>query len=55
MGGPSLFICPLWTEGWNGQFRQMAVDGDSIGCPLLSIHFLETEGWDGWPAIDRTQ
>ena len=43
MRGPSLFICPLWTEGWNGHFRQMPVDGDSMGCPLLSIHSLERQ------------
>ena len=37
---PSLIIYPLCTEGWDGQLRQMPVHGDSMACPLLSIHLI---------------
>ena len=46
MGCPSLSICPLGTEGWDGQLAQRPVIGDSMGCPSLSICLLGTEGWD---------
>ena len=35
--GSSLFICPLCTGRWDEQLRQMLVDGDSMGCPLIKL------------------
>ena len=40
-------ICPLGTEGWDGQVGQRIVLRDTMGRPLMSHMSFGIEGWDG--------